>query len=221
MKAVIFDMDGLMIDSERLITKAMVNTGRLFGYDNIKILCEKSTGVTSAQTKRIFIEHLGEDFPYDEFLKTAKESYLKDIEENGLPTKKGLFELLDFLKENQFSLAVATSTREVTALKNLERINAVRYFDCIICGDKVEKSKPDPEIYLKAAEMLTVEPKLCYVLEDSYNGIKSAYRAGMKPIMIPDLLPFNDEIKPFVYKKCDCLLDVIEIINSEKITCGR
>ena len=143
----------------------------------------------------MFIEHFGEDFPYDDIIEIAKENYLKRLEKDGIPIKTGLFEILDYLKENKYLLAVATSTREVTTLKNLERIKIKHYFDKIICGDKVSHSKPHPEIYLKAAEMLGVPPEECYVLEDSHNGIKSAFAAGMKPIMVPDLLPYNEEIR--------------------------
>ena len=92
----------------------------------------------------------------------------------------------------------------------------VKYFDVIVGGDMIEKSKPAPDIYLKACELLGVAPRECYAVEDSYNGLISAFDAGLKPVMVPDMLPYNDEIAPKVYLKFDSLLDFRDYLKKEQ-----
>ncbi|MBO5351842.1 MAG: HAD-IA family hydrolase, partial [Lachnospiraceae bacterium] len=124
------------------------------------------------------------------------------------PVKKGLYVLLDYLKENGYKLAVASSTSKRGVERNLKSAGVLEYFDAIICGDMVEKSKPEPEIYLKACEALGVEPAEALALEDSRNGLLSAYRAGMKVIMVPDLWEADEEVKAFLWNMCNDLEEV-------------
>lgn len=120
---------------------------------------------------------------------------------NKVPVKKGLCILLEYLKDNGYKLAVASSSPSWEVEKHLKDAKVFGYFDVIVCGDMVDKSKPEPEIYLKACELLGELPEECYALEDSKNGLLSAYRAGCKPIMVPDLWQPDEEIERILYKK--------------------
>jgi HAD superfamily hydrolase (TIGR01509 family) len=121
--------------------------------------------------------------------------------------------LLDFLKQNNIKMAVATSTSRQSCERMLKKSGAFPYFDEIVCGDDVTNGKPNPEVFLKASEKLGIEPKSCIALEDSINGIKSAYSAGMTAIMVPDFLQPTDEIKPMISILCKDLTEVINHIT--------
>ena len=116
--------------------------------------------------------------------------------DNGrLPMKPGIVELLKFLKENGIKTAVASSTRKAVVTREITDAGLLSYFDVLICGDMVARSKPAPDIFLKAAEELKVDPSRSYVIEDSYNGIRAAHSAGMRAFMVPDMLEANDEMR--------------------------
>lgn len=215
MQAVIFDMDGLMIDSERLIHQAMIYAGEKLGVNGIDKVSFSTIGTNAVRTRRIYIENYGGNFQFDEAMRLKHEYLDKIIFGEGFPPKKGLYNLLDFLKSNNFKLGVASSTREEMVMLALSKINVTDYFDTIICGDKVKKSKPDPEIFLETAQQLGVNPCECYVLEDSFNGIKAGYSAGMKTVMVPDMIPPNAEILSMVWRCAESLDDVIEIIKND------
>ena len=128
--------------------------------------------------------------------------------------KAGVFELLDYLKEQGKNIALATSTRRQTVLYQLEQAGILNYFDEIITGDMVTKSKPDPEIYLMACEKIGVDPQNAFAIEDSYNGIRSAQAGGLRAIMVPDLLPADDEMKELAEVILPNLNDVIRYIGT-------
>ena len=125
-----------------------------------------------------------------------------------MPVKKGLYNLLNYLKENSCKMAVASSSPRWEVEKHLKDANIYEYFIWIVCGDMVQNSKPDPEIYLKACELLKANQSECYALEDSKNGLLSAYRAGCKPIMVPDLWQPDDEILNVIVGKYEDLDEV-------------
>ena len=127
--------------------------------------------------------------------------------------KDGLYQLLEYLKNNQIKMAVATSRVEKKALNWLKLANVEQYFDVKVFGDAVKNSKPEPDIFLKTIELLKVKADECVVLEDSFNGIIAAYRAKTKPIMIPDLRQPDQEIEKLLYAKCNSLNDVIIILE--------
>lgn len=211
----IFDMDGLMIDSESVFVRGFVQAGEEMGYCDVEKVCKSTIGVNSQKTREIFLEYYGDDFDYDGLRDLGRKYISAYYAKNGVPIKKGLFLLLEFLKKQGMKLAVATSTSRDKAMKTLfEDTKIGSYFDAVVCGDMVSKSKPNPEIYLKAAECIKAEPSSCYVFEDSVNGIKAAYAAGMKPIMIPDLLEPTDEIRPMLYA---CFSSLEEALNFMKL----
>lgn len=212
-KGVIFDMDGLMFDTERLtfeiIRGTLADMGLEFSLDNYI----KTIGMRSVEVAQSYRDLYGEDFDNDEMHKEAMRRFWKYTAENGVPVKKGLFELLDCLKQQNITTALATSTTEKSAREILKRANVLDYFDCLICGDAVKHGKPDPEIYVTAVNAIGQRAKDCIALEDSINGIKSAYLAGLKAIMVPDLLKPNDEIRPMLFALCDDLTQVIQYIK--------
>lgn len=126
--------------------------------------------------------------------------------------KAGVEELLKYLKETGYKIAIASSTRSALVKEQIEDAGLMKYFDVIVGGDQVKKSKPEPDIFLKAAELLVVKPENAYVIEDSYNGIRAAKSAHMRPIMVPDMVQPDEEMQDKAWKICDSLKDIITLI---------
>lgn len=212
-KGAIFDMDGLMIDTEKLLVKYWRQAAAEFGYE---MTFEHVLGIRSLsrkysvpKLKGIF----GDEFPFDEVRSLRIRLMNEYIDKNGFDIKKGLFELLDYLKSKGIKIAVATATSRDRAVMYLERINALQYFDAVICGDMVKNGKPEPDIYLTAAAELGLPPEECAAFEDSPNGLKSAYAAGCKAVMIPDLSQPDSETESYttaVYESLDKAVDFFE-----------
>ncbi|MGN1416911.1 MAG: HAD family hydrolase [Oscillospiraceae bacterium] len=195
MNTVIFDNDGLLIDSERIIHKALLWAGETMGLADMKNTALAMVGRTQASARALCAEKYGSDFDYDR-LCDLKHEYIDRVLPDGcFPAKYGALGITRRLKENGFHIAVASSSRRGYVEEELKFTGLYDMFEVILCGDNVTKSKPDPQIFLTAAQRLNVSPEECYVLEDSYNGIRAAHAAGMKPIMVPDLLPPDDEMK--------------------------
>ena len=209
---VVFDMDGLMFDTETLTYELqkpiMEQKGITYTLDWYK----QTVGKRTEDIVPLFKELCGEDFDYDEFRAQCREAYQKRTDEYGVPIKKGLFELLDYLKEKGIKIALATSTTEPSAARTLRISGTLPYFDALVCADDVKRGKPHPDPFLKAAEKLGFKPENCLALEDSINGIKSAYAAGMVTVMIPDLIEPTEEIRPMCYKILNTLDEVITLI---------
>lgn len=212
-KTIVFDMDGTLIDSEALIMKAWQILAAQDGIADIEETLIRCIGVTSAETEAIFYQVYGNDFPYQKYRTQGSKLYRAEIEKNGLPVKPGVYELFDFLKKNDFRIGLASSTREQIVRSEMESIGLLDFFEVIVCGDMVTHSKPHPEIYLKSCELLNVPPCDCYAVEDSPNGIRSAYRAGMKPLMVPDLVAPDEEIRKLLFKECKDLLEVRDFLS--------
>ena len=211
---VVFDMDGLMFDTENLtyeLQKQLFDKKGVKGYtlDWYK----QTVGKRSEDIEGIFKNLCGEDFDFKAFRAECREVYREYTDERGVPIKDGLFELLDYLKEKNVKIALATSTTEPSATRTLRISGTLPYFDALVCADDVERGKPYPDPFLKAAEKLGLKPENCLALEDSLNGIRSAYSAGMIPVMIPDLIEPTDEIKPMCYRILPSLNDVINMID--------
>ena len=201
-------MDGVIFDSERATMNCWLELADKYGIKDIEKPYYACTGVTEQRTREIMLEAYGEDFPYDEYAREASKMYHDKYDGGRLPMKSGVFELLDFLKKENKKIALASSTRRQTVVNQLRDAGILDYFDEIVTGDMVTKSKPDPEIFLLACEKIGVEPADAFAIEDSYNGIRSANRGGLRPIMVPDLLPANDEMKELSEAVLESLLDV-------------
>lgn len=194
-KAVIFDMDGVIFDSEKLILDIWVEVGREHGIPNVEENMYKCLGVNAVETKQIFLRAYGEDFPYDTYKGEVSRRYHAVSDGGLLPVKPGVEALLAYLKDKGYHIGLASSTREACVRQELEDAGIIDYFQVLTCGDMLKKSKPEPDIYLMACESLGVAPEDSIAIEDSFNGIRSAYAAGMTPIMVPDLIPPNEEMK--------------------------
>jgi HAD superfamily hydrolase (TIGR01509 family) len=193
-EAVVFDMDGVIFDSERAVMLCWIELANKYGIEDIEEPYLACTGTNLARTKEIMLEAYGDDFPYDMYAKEASIMYHEKYDGGNLPMKPGVAELLEYLKHEKKKIALASSTRRQTVVNQLEWAGIKDYFDVIICGDMVKKSKPAPDIFLKACEELKVAPEKAYAIEDSYNGIRAAYAGKLRPIMVPDLLPPNEEM---------------------------
>lgn len=205
---IIFDMDGLMFDTEKVFIKAWDYAGDKIGIGKAGFMVYKTLGMNIAASYNVWKEEFGDRYNQEELRKYTKEFLKKYYDENTVPVKQGLYILLDFLKIKQCKMVVASSSPRWEVEKHLKDAKVKDYFLDIVCGDMVENSKPAPDIYLKACEMMGVEPKKCYALEDSKNGLLSAYRAGCKPIMIPDIWQPDEEIMKVIVAKYDDLEQV-------------
>ncbi|MBO6206311.1 MAG: HAD family phosphatase [Lachnospiraceae bacterium] len=213
--AVVFDMDGVIFDSERCVFECWKEIADKYGIKEIEKNFLACTGTTMSRTREIMLEAYGAEFPYEEFAHEASVIFHERYDNGKLPVKAGVFELLDYLKEQGKKIALATSTRRQTVLYQLEQAGILKYFDEIITGDMVTKSKPDPEIYRMACEKIGVDPQNAFAIEDSYNGIRSAQAGGLRAIMVPDLLPADEEMKELAEVVLPSLNDVIRYIGNE------
>ena len=193
--AVIFDMDGVIFDSERLVLECWEKIGAKYHLEGMREAFLPCIGTNSVKTKEIVLERYGEDFPYDEFIREASALFHSIADQGGLPVKTGARELMDYLKECRVPIALASSTRLAVVTQELKQAGLYEYFSVVMGGDQLKRSKPAPDIYLMTCKKLRVQPVITYAIEDSYNGIRSAYAAGMKPIMVPDMLPPTDEMR--------------------------
>ncbi|MBR3881207.1 MAG: HAD family phosphatase [Mailhella sp.] len=195
MPAIVFDMDGVLIDSERLVLRAWLHVGQQLGIPGLNDLFYKAIGTTHAHTATLFATAFGEDFDYLDFRDRVRSYYYGELTADGIPLKHGVIELLDWLKANGWAIGLASSSREVSVRYSLEKTGLLPYFQALVCGDMLTVSKPAPDIYLKACAELGTDPRTAYAVEDSYNGIRAAHAAGMIPIMVPDMVPANDEMR--------------------------
>ena len=210
-KAFVFDMDGLIFDSERIVQRSWNISGQKLGLGNVGEHIYYTLGLNRASRKKYYEENIRKDFPFDEFSVLTRKTFFEIVESEGLPMKPGVKEILSYGKEMGMQLALATSSSRDYAMKCLRDAGIDTYFDGIVCGDMVSHSKPDPEIYLRACELVNVEPEDAIAFEDAPAGIEAAYRAGMKVIMVPDLVQPTKEVECMLWKKWRTLLDVFNL----------
>ena len=212
-QAVIFDMDGVIFDSERLVIECWKVIAEKHNIPDIVEICMRVQGNNREETGRRFREKYGNGFPYEVYKKEVSALFRHLYGEGRLPLKPGVADILEELKRKRVPLALASSTRTDIVKQELQDANLLPYFDAVLGGDMALRSKPEPDIFLAAAEALGVEPKCCYVLEDSYNGIRAAYRAGMHPIMVPDMQQPTEEIRGLAEVIVDNLLAALEYLQ--------
>lgn len=186
-KAVIFDMDGILFDTERLSKEVWNNVGKKWGCEFDEEFLSGLRGGNLTMLKQAFFAKFGGDLDFESIWKEKTQLFLQRLETEGVPVKKGARELLPYLKEKGYLLALATGSGGNQTMWNLRNTGLENYFDAMVCGDQVTKSKPNPEIFLKAAEKLHTEPQQCLVIEDSINGITAALEGGFCVVMVPDL----------------------------------
>lgn len=211
-KCLIFDMDGLMFDSEVIAEMAYKKAVKKFGYDISNEIYYQLLGRNKTDAYMIIKEHMGEEYPAHEIHKLAHEFKYAHIQEHGLPMKKGLMELLEFVKQKGILMAVASSSDKSIIEWYLKLGGIEKYFDYIISGEQVVHSKPNPEIFLRVCRELGVTPEEALVLEDSKSGIMAAVNGNIPVICIPDILDHEDEITKLTYKTLPDLTAVMEYL---------
>ena len=192
--AVIFDMDGLLFDTEALWQEALLSAAAECGHEIPAEVYNKSIGVRRSQCGDLFQSHFGEDFQFAAFhADWVRHFWL--IAESRQTLKPGATELLSILDQLGLPRAIATSSSRTSVERHLTAHSLMDRFDQTICRGEYDHGKPAPDPFLKAAERLGVEPRLCLALEDSHIGVRSAAAAGMMTIMVPDLLEATEEIR--------------------------
>ena len=212
-KGVIFDMDGLMFDTERLSFRFWKQAGEKIGYEISEEMVEGFRGRNRASIGKEILDIYGPEFDFDLFGTYKTQAQIQYMEENGVPIKPGLLVLLEYLKEKQIKMAVATSTNQELADWMLEMAQVSAYFDTFVYGNRVERSKPNPDIFLKAAEELHLPMEECLVLEDSSAGVEAGKRAGGYIIHIPDIIVVPEEVKEGITAEMKSLEEVISWIE--------
>lgn len=211
--AVIFDMDGLLIDTEKHLVRYWCQAAQEMGFPMERRHALFIRSLTGKFAAPYLQGELGPDFDYQKVRARRKELVAEALEREGIERKKGALELLTWLKENGYRTAVATATDEERAEQYLNQIGIRHLLDKVICATMVENGKPMPDVYLYACEQLGEKPENCIALEDSPNGVLSAYRAGCKVIMVPDLTQPEEELMPMLSGQAESLLDVIEMLK--------
>jgi len=208
-KAVIFDMDGLLLDSEKIAFDTFTKSLKVFNLEKESLLFYKMIGKDSTSCKNILKEGLSNKINHEEFGKIWSDLYKKETILKPIPVKNGVKSLLNHLKDLKIIMAVATSTDTDLAKEKLKKSGLLEYFTLVIGGDKVNIGKPSPDIYLYVANKLSVNPQHCLALEDSENGVKSAISSGMNVIQIPDIVQPSNELKQLGHIILSSLEDVI------------
>ena len=192
--AFIFDLDGLLIDSERIYMRSWLDAAARVGFDLTLDFYLGIIGMPYRDCLDRVVAHLGPDFPVDRFI-AASDEIRVDLLADGMSLKPGVVALLDYLTERDFACAVASSSRRKYVTDHLESLGVENYFQAVVSRNEVSHGKPHPEPVIVAAERVSADPEKCLALEDSRNGIRSAAAAGMAVVMVPDLLPPDPELR--------------------------
>ena len=194
-KALIFDMDGLLLDTERCSLECFLKAVKVLDCPVKQDVYLQCIGTNMAQTEQILRAGHSDDFPYAQLRECWDELYFKEVTTKALPIKAGVVQLLDDAKSRGLTIALATSTHYQLACVKLKNAELFDYFSHIVAGDHVEKSKPHPQIYLHAAQQVNRDVEHCLAFEDSENGVLAAFNAGLSVIQIPDLVEPSEKMK--------------------------
>ena len=215
-KAVLFDMDGVITDTEKYYYECWPKSFHAFGYTDFTpedALFKRS--LNHADTAAWCRKRFGEDIPIDEI--RAYNNRLVDalIREQGIQVKPGIRELLDFLEENHIKSAVVTATRYDRAMNRLDQAGLAQAFGRVISAHMVKRGKPHPDVYLFACDQIGERPDDCIAIEDSPNGIRAAFSAGCRTVMVPDLTPPTEDLLPLLWGTAPTLREVIDLIRED------
>lgn len=214
---VLFDMDGVIFDTESVYLDIWTKVFEKYGYIMTLDVYISVMGTGRKNVIKTFLQIYGEDLPIAEMY-IEKDKKLEEVIKNGLvPTKQGAKEILNYFKQNDYKIALATSAKKDRVVRQLKMADMIHFFDDIVCGDDIKNGKPNPEIFLKAAQRLCAEPGKCLVIEDSPAGIKAAYNAKMTGIHVEDLKKADEEILSYCYKSFKNLLEIQEHFNKLEI----
>ncbi len=211
--AVIFDMDGIITDTEPMLAKYWCQAANEFGFPMEYKHALELRSLAGEYAAPLLKSYFGDKIDYRAVRNRRKELMEQEIAKNGLKMKKGVKEILDYLDTTEFKRAVATATDLERAERYLKMLGIYDRFSTLCCGPMVKHGKPAPDIYLMAAEQIGIPPSQCIAVEDSPNGIKSAYSAGMHPVMIPDLSRPDEQLKGLLFGQCKDLTELPLILE--------
>ena len=217
---IIFDMDGILIDSERQSNEGWLWAAGQLGVDMPMWLIDSFKGAPAELCCKFFDDYYKGVIDYWEAKELRTQHVYKIRETEGIPVKNGVKDIFEYIRNNGLKCAVATSTRRESAEKTLHEIGVWDYLDAVVYGDEVEHGKPEPDIFLRAAKAIGGNPSEAVVVEDSINGIKAGYAADMRVVHIPDTIAIDDDIRKLTYMVCadlNGLIDVVESINKPVI----
>ena len=212
-KGLVFDMDGVIFDTERVYLNTWTKVFHEHGYELSKDVYISVMGTGRENVKKVFSETFGHELSIEEMYKEKDEQLLNIVRNGQVPLKLGARELLTDARKNGYKIALATSARRKRLDIQLKTKNIEGYFDVIVCGDDVSKGKPDPEIFLKACYKLDLKPENCIVIEDSPAGIKGAYNGKFIVFHVEDLKKADAEILRYCHKSFKSLLEIKEYLN--------
>lgn len=206
-------MDGLLLDTERIARSTFMEACREFHFEPDLEIYHQCIGTTYDRAVAILTNGYGKDFPFDAVSKLWEKKFDEETLDNPVPLKNGALSLLRFLEQRRIIKAVVTSTAQSQAVRRLANAGILDFFGFVLGGDQISKGKPDPEIYLTAAQKLGEDPSMCLVLEDSDNGVKSAILAGCRVMQVPDLNEPSTEVKALGHEIVKSLVEIEELIR--------
>lgn len=217
-RAVIFDKDGTLHDTEKVYHRAWREAAERTGVPRIMDFVAICTGTNFARTEELWQEFYGDAFSFRPFWELRNAIYDDLIAREGLPVKEGAYELLDYLRDNGYRIALATSTNAPRVERHLVQSDMKKYFDAVVTGDTVTSGKPAPDIFLIAAKRLGIAPTECMGVEDSFNGVRAVKAAGMYTVMAPDMIQPTKEILDLTDACVAELGQIIPILENMKGT---
>ncbi|MCL2843072.1 MAG: HAD family phosphatase [Oscillospiraceae bacterium] len=212
LRAVIFDMDGLLFETEALYLKAWPEVGAAMGFTITQEIAMQTLSRQLKDCEAIFQAHYGPEFSIDAVRPVMQAWFLAEIEKNGLPLRPGAREIVELIHERGIPFALGTANRTDVAQYYLKVTGLAEYFNTIVTLDMVEHAKPAPDVFLQAAERMGVLPAQCLVLEDSPIGLQAAYAAGCLPVLVPDLLTPDEATIAKAWRVFDNLKQVAEVL---------
>ncbi|GGB47194.1 hydrolase [Lentibacillus populi] len=212
-KLVIFDMDGLLFDTERTSFKAMSKSMEAAGFDFPIETYKRMIGISDQGSEEIIREICGKKSLIDQIFKGYDQEFKNILETEGIIMKTGVEKLLDNLDENSVRKCIASSSSRETIKKYLTMTGLMERFDFYVSGQEVENGKPAPDVFLEACRRANVPPELALILEDSLHGLRAAVKADIPCIIVPDLIEANDEMQKDAYQVVSNLEEVIDVMN--------
>ena len=209
--AVVFDMDGLLVDTESLFRDAMMQAAEAVGRELPLGVLHRMLGLNWAQSSHVLGEHFGPGFDLEDYYRSIRRNF-DALAVGGICLKAGVVELLDHLDELRLPRAIATSSPHQEVQRNLTQHGLLERFDAVVARGDYERGKPHPDPFLNAARALKVDPVHCLALEDSHNGVRAAHAAGMMTVMVPDLLEPTEEMHGLCVRIVESLHEVPALI---------